>query len=74
MTEWMTPRQVAEKTGRGVNRIRLALESGDLHGHQSAQGGRWSVDPACIDPWVVGLDSLTACCCRSLRASVRRAS
>lgn len=74
MTEWLTPRQIADRTGGSVNRIRLALESGELHGHQNVAGGRWRVDPACVDPWLVRLDSKTACCCQHLRAVARRAS
>jgi len=74
MIEWTTPKKIAEATGRGVNRIPLALESGELHGHQRVSGGRWLIDPACVDPWLVQLDSRAACCCRNLRAAVRRAS
>jgi hypothetical protein len=74
VTEWMTPTQIAKQTGRGVNRVRLALECGELHGHQRVRGGRWLVDPACVDPWLVGLDSKTACCCRNLRVAARRSA
>jgi hypothetical protein len=74
MTEWMTPKQVAEKTASNIDEVRRALENGELHGHQRVHRGHWRIDPACVDPWVCELDSRAACCCRSLRASLRRAS
>jgi hypothetical protein len=73
MTDWVTPQQVSAKTKVYVTEVRRALERGELHGHQKCAGGRWRVDPACVDPWVAGLDSESACCCRSLRTA-RRAS
>lgn len=73
MTDWMTPQKVADKTGRDVSEVRRALENGELHGHQKVKGGRWKIDPACVDPWVIGLDSRAACCCRRLRAAARAA-
>lgn len=74
MTEWMTPKQVADLVIRNVTDVRRALESGELHGHQKVFRGHWRIDAACVDPWIVGADSGTACCCRSLRAAVRRVS
>ena len=32
--------------------VRKALEAGELHGFQSAKGGRWSVKPGCLEAWV----------------------
>lgn len=74
MIEWITPQDVAAKTRVHVTDVRRALECGELHGHQRVKGGHWRIDPACVDPWVIQMDSLGACCCRSLRASVRSAS
>lgn len=62
MTEWLTPAQVAEHTGRHIVTIWRALESGQLHGHQGKRGGRWSVDPAAVDAYMRGLDSRDPCC------------
>lgn len=73
MTEWMTAQQVATLTKRSISRTREALESGVLHGHQNGKGGRWLVDPACVDPWVCELDSKPACVCRTIRNTGRAA-
>lgn len=73
MTDWMTPQQVADQTAKHVTDVRRALENGALHGHQKVKGGHWRIDPACVDPWVVDLDSRVACCCRRLRAAARAA-
>ncbi|KDP90898.1 MULTISPECIES: helix-turn-helix domain-containing protein [Clavibacter] len=31
---------------------RRALEAGDLHGFQRVVGGRWSIQPACLEAWI----------------------
>ncbi len=72
--EWMTTKQVADKANRHVNRVREALENGSLHGHQRKFRGPWIVDPACVDPWLLGLDSRAACRCRELRSNAKRAA
>lgn len=74
MTDWMTPLQVSAKTGVHVTDVCRALACGELHGHQKAKGGHWRIDPDCVDPWVIGMDSLTSCCCRRLRLAARRSA
>jgi hypothetical protein len=74
VTEWLTPRQVADRTVRDVSEVRRSLEIGELHGHQKSKGGHWRIDAACVDPWVANLESRSACCCRNLRLAGRRAS
>lgn len=72
MTEWMTPQQVASKTKRHVSDVRRALEHGDLHGHQKCPGGRWRIDPACVDPWMCGEEypaSRDECVCQRRRST-----
>jgi hypothetical protein len=73
MTAWLTPQQVAIATGRHVVTVRLALTTGELHGHQNCQGGRWRVHPDSVEAWIRGLDTTAPCGCRQLR-SARRAS
>jgi excisionase family DNA binding protein len=70
----MTPQQVSTKTRVHVSDVRRALENGELHGHQKVKGGHWRIDPDCVDPWVIGLESIASCCCRRLRVAARRAS
>jgi hypothetical protein len=32
--------------------IRRALEVGDLHGKQRTKGGRWLIQPECLQAWL----------------------
>jgi excisionase family DNA binding protein len=73
MTVWLTPAQVAEITGRHVVTVRVALERGDLHGHQTCRGGRWRIHPESVEAWQRGMDTTAPCGCRQLRA-VRRSA
>lgn len=73
MSEWLTPRHVAALVKVDPSDVRRALELGHLHGHQKAKGGHWRIDPACVDPWVLELDSKAACVCRKLRTIGRAA-
>jgi hypothetical protein len=50
--EWLTAKQAAERAGRHVVVVRAALVSGELHGHQRCERGRWSVCPASVDAWI----------------------
>lgn len=74
MTEWLTAAQAAMQANRSAGTIRLAAESGDLHGHQPKRKGRWSFAPAAVDAWVRGEDGTAACGCQRLRLAGRRAS
>ena len=73
MTEWQTPQKVSESAGRHITTVWLALESGELHGHQRARRGRWSIHPDAVDAWIRGLDGAAACGCARVRLT-RRAS
>lgn len=64
VVEWLTPKQVADLTGRHVDNVRRALENGVLHGHQPMRKGRWNVHPDAVDAWVKGLDGEFACGCK----------
>lgn len=57
MTEarrWHNVAQAHDYTGRGIDRIREALRSGELRGYQSGKGGRWRVETADLDAWMRG--------------------
>lgn len=62
---WLTTAGVAERAQRSINTVRLAVVSGDLHGHQPVRAGRqlrkgaWLVHLAAVDAWVCGLDPRT---------------
>lgn len=62
MTEWLTPKQVADRLGRHPDSVRRALEAGQLHGHQPKRRGRWQIHPDAIDAWIRGMDGREACC------------
>jgi excisionase family DNA binding protein len=62
MTDWLTPKQVADATKKHVVTVRRDLESGKLHGHQSGKHGHWRVHPDSVDPWVRRQDSRVPCC------------
>lgn len=74
MTEWLTTAAVALKMNRCVDTVRRLAESGELHGHQPKRKGTWSFTPEAVDAWVMGQDGETACGCKRLRLSQRRAS
>lgn len=63
MNVWLTPAQVALKSGRHKSTVYEALESGELHGHQRKRGGRWQVHVAAVDAWIRGTDQHVACGC-----------
>lgn len=48
---WFDVAQAAEHAGRHAVTVRKALASGELHGHQSAAGGRWRIHAECLDAW-----------------------
>lgn len=72
MNEWLTAAQAAQRANRSAGTIRLAAESGDLHGHQPMRKGRWSFAPGAVDAWVRGDDGAVACGCQRLRLAGRR--
>ncbi|MFI9817597.1 excisionase family DNA-binding protein [Saccharothrix variisporea] len=67
MNEWLTVDLVAQRVNRHKVTVRRALESGEMHGHQTGRGGRWSVAAAAIDAWVQGIDGVDACGCAKAR-------
>ena len=73
MTDWETTSQLAARVQRHVVTVRRAAESGELHGHQTGRGGRWSFKPEAGDAWVEGRDSESACGCRALRLARKTA-
>ena len=46
--------QAAGYSGKHVDTIRRALESGELHGGQRRKHGRWSIRIECLDAWLDG--------------------
>jgi hypothetical protein len=48
----LTVAEVAAATRRHPVTVRRALEAGVLHGAQAVKGGRWSVQPECVEAWV----------------------
>jgi excisionase family DNA binding protein len=66
--QWITPREAAQQARLSAYTIYVALESGELHGHQRTRGGRWQINPAAVDAWIRGMDGPTACGCARLRA------
>ncbi|MFI6302119.1 helix-turn-helix domain-containing protein [Amycolatopsis thailandensis] len=72
--DWWTPAQVATEVKCHVTTVWLALESGELHGHQRMRGGRWKVHPDAVDAWIRGMDGVAACGCARLRPVGRRAA
>ncbi|MEU0515835.1 helix-turn-helix domain-containing protein [Amycolatopsis sp. NPDC006125] len=73
---WWTPAEAASYARCSRNRVHLALESGELHGHQARKGGRWRIKREAVDAWIQGLDESQAaalCGCIQLRP-VRRAA
>lgn len=73
MTDWLTPAQVAGAAGRHLVTVHLALERGELHGHQRVRRGRWQVHPDAVDAWIKGMDGPAACGCTRLRLAKRSA-
>lgn len=74
MNEWLNSVQAAGRAGRHAGTVRLAAESGDLHGHQAKRKGRWSFKPEAVDAWVQGDDGVTACGCQRLKLAQRRSA
>ena len=46
--------QAAGYSGKHVDTIRRALESGELHGGQRRKHGRWSIRIECLDAFLDG--------------------
>ncbi|TCP46779.1 hypothetical protein EV191_11355 [Tamaricihabitans halophyticus] len=69
---WLTPKEVAELVERNPVRIYLALESGELHGHQRVPNGRWSVHTDSVRAWQHGADTAAACGCRPQAVTAKR--
>lgn len=64
LAEWMTSQQAADYSGRHQATVHRALESGELHGHQSGRGGRWQIKRAAVDAWITGtVEGRMACGC-----------
>lgn len=71
---WMTPAGIKIATGRGISRIREALQNGSLHGHQACFGGLWRAHSAVVDAWVAGLSpeaQQERCACRPVVRATR---
>ena len=73
---WETTDQVATRIQRHPVTVRLAAESGQLHGHQPKRRGRWKFAPDAVDAFIQGLDDraqIEACGCARLRVARRTA-
>ena len=51
----MTPAEAGVHARRHPDTVRRALAAGDLHGVQRVPGGRWLLDPGCVDAWAAGV-------------------
>lgn len=65
---WMSVPSVADYTGHHRSTVRVALESGELHGHQRRYRGRWNLHIDAVDAWMRGEDGTAACGCSQLGA------
>lgn len=70
---WMNVAAAAARAERHPNTIRLALEYGDLHGHQRRHRGRWQIHTDALDAWVRGEPGVAACGCSQLTRRRRSA-
>lgn len=73
MTDWLTPDEVAAATARHVVTVRAALRSGELHGHQRARRGPWTVNRDSVEAWRRGMNGTAACGCARLKLARRSA-
>ncbi len=51
---WFSPPEVQALTGVSRTEIYLALQCGDLKGHQRNKGGSWRIHQDAIDAWMRG--------------------
>jgi len=51
---WLSPAEVVEQTGVSRTDVYLALQCGDLKGHQRTKGGSWRIHQDEIDSWMRG--------------------
>jgi len=54
MPEYLTTDEAAARSHRHPGSIRRALEGGSLHGSQTGRGGRWLIQPDCLDAYLAG--------------------
>lgn len=52
LTRRLTVNDAATAGSRHPVTIRRALEAGELHGKQRTKGGRWLIQPECLDAWI----------------------
>lgn len=52
LTRRLTVNDAATVGSRHPVTIRRALEVGDLHGKQRKKGGRWLIQPECLEAWI----------------------
>ncbi|MFI0465346.1 helix-turn-helix domain-containing protein [Saccharopolyspora sp. 5N102] len=75
---FVTTSEGARLANRHPVTIRRALESGELHGHQRAHGGRWQIHTGSLFAWVRGKAGTSGPCCPNVRligrSGVRRGS
>lgn len=77
LSEWLSPAQVKQVTGYSLNTIWLALESGELHGHQAKPRGHWRIKAEAVEAWIKhrnGAAGEAACGCTRLAPVRRRAA
>jgi excisionase family DNA binding protein len=51
---WLSPVEIGEMTGVSRTEIYLALQTGDLKGHQRIKGGAWRVHLDAVNAWMRG--------------------
>lgn len=52
----LTVHEVADEYRRHPVTIRIALQSGALHGRQPMVGGKWLIEEPCADAWSQGVE------------------
>ena len=51
---WFSPTEVQTMTRVSRTEIYLALQTGDLKGHQRTKGGTWRIHRDAVDAWMRG--------------------
>lgn len=61
---WGNAHEVAAYSDRHYSTVIRALRSGELHGHQRSDHGRWRIHIASVDAWIAGqADTSRSCEC-----------
>ncbi len=63
---WLSVAAAAHRRGCSTRTVRIALETGELHGHQPCFRGRWTIRTESVDAWIRGESSASACGCSEI--------